>query len=125
MISRSKQLINSESWNPKINEDQIAECEKMLCQILARSINTFLELSQSGLKLGALLDQLLKSLIKLYTTLDNLAKYFFMRCKADKDVIVISKFDKVVEISKNVTKHLYELINHIEVIILNRSRLFF
>ena len=96
---------------------ELAKCERELCLTLARNANASLELSQTHFGVSSVLDVLLKALVKLYTTLDSTAKYFFSRTKNDRSVVDNSKFTDLVRLidGRNLTKGIYELITHLQV----------
>ena len=83
---------------------------------LATVVNSLAELSQSGLEFAMLLDHFIRVLTKFYAVSDNLAKYFYSRCKGSKDPIFQSDFALLVEnTDAKLTKSVFDLLPKIEV----------
>ena len=61
------------------------------------------------------MDGVLKQLVRLYTVMGSITKYFTLRIKEGKSVVSQAKFDKLaMMINGQLTKHVYNLITWLE-----------
>lgn len=101
---------------PDAGTDNLSECETNLCHLIGHIVNATGELVLSGFRLGPALDNVVKLLIKLYSTVGLLVRYFFARCRHVKEAVRISRLDMLVPlIGKTLTKNVYSLITNIQV----------
>jgi len=89
--------------------------ETNVCLLLAKQVNAASELVKTAFPLGQPMDGVLKQLVRLYTVMGSLTKYFTLRTKQGKAVVSQAKFDKLaLMINGQLTKHVYNLITWLE-----------
>jgi Fanconi anemia group I protein len=96
----------------------LAPREAAVCALLAHLVNVSTELVNTALPVGpAASDLVLKFLGRLYLTIGNLAKYFFLRSRQSTHVTAAqaARFDRLVaKVSEQLSPYVYGLINYIE-----------
>ena len=118
IVSKCRQIVVTSSTG-LINGDvhynylERVECDVVL--LLANLVNAIGELAQSGFRFGLLLDKLFKLLTRYMTLIDCVARYFLLRCKIFKNAVKISGFEMLVEKTRELTSHIYDMITHLEV----------
>lgn len=87
------------------------DLEAVVCHALGRIINAAGPLAQTRF---SSLEHVVKLLLRFYTSIDLLAKHFFVRCKSFKDAVRTSHFDQLVNrVGQELTPKVYELITYI------------
>ena len=119
IVSKCRQVVTTCSTGI-INRDAHYEIlERVECDVvrlLASLVNAIGELAQSGFRFSVLLDKLVKLLTRYMTLVDYVAKYFLMRCKTEKNAVKSSGFEMLVEKTRELICHIYDMITHLEVI---------
>lgn len=87
----------------------------MTTQNLGHVANALIELSQTNFKVGPILDQLVKVVIKYFTSLDGLVKYFCVRVKNFKECVRHSQLRALHKTVKNLSDNIYKIITHLDV----------
>ena len=83
------------------------------------------ELATSSIKVDSMLDQLLRSLTRLYTVLTSLTKHFLARVKFNRGCVRDANFQMLVKkVGNELTMKIYDLISHIQVGILKIDSIF-
>lgn len=107
IISRCKHLnATGQSY------EDLSKAEANVCNNLSRIVITALQLTQTRYKA---FDPLIKLLMKIFTSVDNLAKHFLIRIKKVKTVLDAAKFDILVNkhLGKELTPRVFDLITFI------------
>jgi len=113
IILRCKQL----STDPNaaklvIQPADLPRYEANVCNNLSRIVIATLQLCQTKFKS---FEPLIKLILRIFTTMDNLAKHFLVRIKKVKTAMESAKFDTVVKhVAKELTPKVYDLISFID-----------
>jgi Fanconi anemia group I protein len=95
----------------------LAAREAALCALFANLVNASTELVNTALPVGPTAsDLVLKFLGRLYLSMGNLAKYFFLLSRSpDKSVVQAARFDRLVtKVSDDLSPFVYGLISYID-----------
>ena len=86
--------------------------EANVCNNLSRIVIVAIQFTQTKLKS---FEPLLKLLIRIFTSVDNLAKHFNNRAKKNKKALDAAKFDLLAKkhVGIELTPKVYDLISHI------------
>jgi len=118
LVTNSRQVIATSSTgliNGDVHYDKLELVECDVVRLLANLDNAIGELAQSGFRFGLLLDKLIKLLTRYMTLIDCVAKYFLLRCKTSVNSVKASGFEMLVEKTRVLTSHIYEMITQLEV----------
>lgn len=117
-VSQCRQMVATSSTgliNGDVHYNYLERVESDVVRLLANLVNAIGELAQSGFRFGLLLDKLVRLLTRYMTLIDSVAKYFLLRCKTYKNAAKISGFEMLVEKTRELTSHIYDMITHLEV----------
>jgi hypothetical protein len=91
-------------------------CDKNTVIALSNIGNVLKELSQARLDKGIILDHLVRLIIKYYSSLDMLMKYFYIRVKNYKDAVRHAKLEDLEKkILKDLGGPIYNIITYLSV----------
>lgn len=111
IISRCKNLNCEKSYK------SLEKYEANVCNNLSRVVIATMQLSQTKFKS---FEPLVKLLMRIFTSVDNLAKHFLVRIKKDKQAMNLAKFDYLVKhVGKELAPKVYELITFINEVSFN------
>merc|ERR1712083_878639 len=112
MIQRCKQLCADPNAAKLVDKSaDLSRYEANVCNNLSRIVIATLQLCQTKFKT---FEPLIKLIMRIFTSMDNLAKHFLVRIKKVKTAMDSAKFDSLVKhVAKELTPKVYDLITFI------------
>ena len=110
IIQRCK-VLSAEPNAPYKLKQNLTEHEVSVSNGLSRVIMAATQMTQTKFKS---FDGIIKLLVRIYASLDLLAKHFMVRCKANKESVSTSRFDHLVaKVGSELTPKVYEVITSV------------